>query len=153
MKPRQIQSRLDRSHRAPSTLLGLLTLVSVVVLLLSDVLPRIFPSGDHRYLGTFPLGLIAVAYLVYQAMRRPGLAEMLKAILLAIAFLFWAANQFLADAAWATRCNDIAIALFVLDVFFVMIGWPADSPDESFAESYLEPRKAPCGRQNCCCEE
>ncbi len=32
--------------------------------------------------------------------------------------------------------NDLAIALFVLDVFLVMIGWPATSPDEDFAETY-----------------
>jgi hypothetical protein len=39
----------------------------------------------------------------------------------------------------ATLFNDIAIGLFVLDVFLVMIGWPATSPDESFAETYEEP--------------
>jgi hypothetical protein len=33
---------------------------------------------------------------------------------------------------------DIAIALFVLDVFLVTIGWPATVPDESFAESFVE---------------
>jgi hypothetical protein len=27
---------------------------------------------------------------------------------------------------------------FVLDVFLVMIGWPTTSPDESFAETYVE---------------
>jgi hypothetical protein len=32
--------------------------------------------------------------------------------------------------------NDIAVALFVLDVFFVIAGWPSSSPDESFAETY-----------------
>ena len=39
----------------------------------------------------------------------------------------------------ATLFNDIAIALFVLDVFLVMIGWPATSPDESFAEACPAP--------------
>jgi hypothetical protein len=38
----------------------------------------------------------------------------------------------------ATLFNDVAIALFVLDVFLVMIGWPATVPDESFAETYAE---------------
>jgi hypothetical protein len=37
----------------------------------------------------------------------------------------------------ATLFNDIAIALFVLDVFLVMIGWPETSGDESFAETYV----------------
>jgi len=34
--------------------------------------------------------------------------------------------------------NDIAIALFVLDLFLVMLGWPATSPDESFGETFAE---------------
>ena len=36
----------------------------------------------------------------------------------------------------ATLFNDLAIALFVLDVFLVILGWPPTSPDESFAETY-----------------
>jgi hypothetical protein len=62
--------------------------------------------------------------------------EFVKAILLSIAFFFWAANQLWPDLRAATLFNDIAIALFVLDVFFVIVGWPATSPDESFAEMY-----------------
>ena len=37
----------------------------------------------------------------------------------------------------ATLFNDMAIALFVLDVFWVIIGWPTTYPDESFAETYI----------------
>jgi hypothetical protein len=33
--------------------------------------------------------------------------------------------------------NDIAIALFVFDVFLVLIGWPSALPDSSFAESLV----------------
>jgi hypothetical protein len=54
---------------------------------------------------------------------------------------FWAANQLLPTLRLATLFNDIAIALFVLDVFLVMVGWPATSPDESFAETYAGSRK------------
>jgi hypothetical protein len=63
------------------------------------------------------------------------LKELAKAILLAVAFLFWAANQLWPAWPQATLLNDIAIALFVLDVFLVMIGWPPTSPDSSFAET------------------
>jgi hypothetical protein len=42
----------------------------------------------------------------------------------------------LPDLRQATLFNDFAIALFVLDVFLVMVGWPVTSPDESFAETY-----------------
>jgi hypothetical protein len=82
--------------------------------------------------------MIAFAYLVYQTAHRPAPLEIVKAVLLAVAFLFWAANQFWPDAPQATLFNDVAIALFVLDVFLVMIGWPASSPDESFAETWSD---------------
>lgn len=120
--------------------LGGVTLVSVVVLLVWDALPALFPADAHHVLGALPLALIALAYLAYQSIRRPGPAELFKALLLALAFLFWAANQFWSEARCAMLLNDLAVALFVLDVFFVIAGWPATSPDESFAESYVEPK-------------
>ncbi len=130
-------TRLNRAHRTLPVLLGVVTLISVGVLLVWDVAPRLFPARAHDLLAAFPLALIAVAYLVYQSAHRPARMEVVKAILLAIAFLFWAANQLWPDLRQATLFNDIAIALFVLDVFLVMIGWPSTSPDESFAEAYV----------------
>jgi hypothetical protein len=126
-------------------ILGGMTLAGVVVLLVWDVRPDFFKPQAHDWLAAFPLALIAVAYLAYQTVRRPAPAEMLKAILLAVAFLLWAANQFWPNLRQATLFNDLAIALFVLDVFLVMAGWPSTQPDESFAESYAstsEDRKA-----------
>jgi len=141
-----MKAHLDRAHRSAPVFLGLITLSSVVVLFLWDVRPQLFPAEAHNFLGALPLALIALAYLVYQTIRRPSAAELLKAILLAIAFLFWSANQFWPQAAHATLFNDIAIGLFVLDVFLVMIGWPASSPDESFAESYSSEEES---KDNC----
>jgi hypothetical protein len=132
-------TRLDRAHRAIPVFLGVSTLAGVAVLLLWDVAPALFPARAHDLLGAFPLAMIAVAYLVYQSVHRPPPKEWLKAILLAIAFLFWAANQCWPDPHQATIFNDIAIALFVFDVFLVMIDWPAASPDDSFAETYAQP--------------
>lgn len=132
-------TRLDRAHRALPVILGAITLVSVLLLFVWDAAPRLFPAKAHDYLAAFPLGVIAFAYLVYQTAHRPAPKEVVKAVLLAIAFLFWAANQLWPDLGQATLFNDIAIALFVLDVFLVMVGWPATSPDESFAETYGAP--------------
>ena len=64
--------------------------------------------------------MIALTYLVYQIVHRPPWRELVKAILLAAAFVLWAANQLWPNSALATLWNDIAIALFVLDVFLVM---------------------------------
>lgn len=131
--------RLDRTHRSLCAILGVVALAGVVLLFFWDAFPGLFPAGSHDFLGGFPLATIAVAYLVYQAAHRPARNELVKAILLAVAFLFWAANQFWPDLREATLFNDIAIALFVLDVFLVMVGWPKTSPDESFAETYEGP--------------
>jgi hypothetical protein len=119
-------------------ILGVVTLASVAVLLTWDAFPRLFSAISHNYLGAFPLAMIAFAYIVYQCARRPARMEFVKAIMLAVAFLFWAANQLLPTMRLATLFNDVAIALFVLDVFLVIVGWPATSPDGSFAETFAK---------------
>jgi hypothetical protein len=105
--------------------LGVLTLATSALLLIWNVVPRFFPARSHDVLGALPLGLIALAYFVHQAQRRPGWRELLKTLLLAAAFIFWAMNQLWPDAPRALLYNDTAIALFVLDVFFAIAGWPA----------------------------
>ena len=128
--------RLSQVHRALPAILGLLTLASVGVLFAWDAFPRLFPIRAHDVLAAFPLAMIAVAYLVYQSTNRPSRIEAVKGILLAVAFLFWAANQLWPDLRQATLFNDIAIALFVFDLFLVIIGWPDSSPDRTFARNH-----------------
>ena len=106
---------------------GALTMASVIVLLVWDALPQAFPSQAHLLLGAVPLTLIVISLLIYQAARRPSRLEIVKAAILAAAFLFWAANQLLPEISEATLFNDLAIALFVLDVFLAIVGWPPES--------------------------
>jgi hypothetical protein len=127
-------------YRALPVSLGVLTLGLVVVLLVRDAFPGAFPVRAHDVLGALPLGLIALAYLSCQWTRRPAPAELVKAAFLALAFLLWAANQLWPERPAATLLNDLAIALFVLDVFLVMVGWPRSSEGASFAETH--PREA-----------
>jgi hypothetical protein len=131
-------SRLNRTQRVFPVILGMVTLASVAVLFAWDAFPRLFPARAHGVLAAFPLAMIACAYIGYQSAHRPGRSEFVKAIMLAVAFLFWSANQLWPDLRQATLFNDLAIGLFVFDVFLVMIGWPATSLDESFAETYSE---------------
>ena len=128
-----------RAHRSLPALLGTVTLASVIVLFVWNAVPQFFPARTHDFVGAFSLAMIAVAYLIYQSARRPPAREFAKVVMLAAAFLFWAGNQLWPNARCAVLLNDIAIALFVLDVFLVIIGWPPTSPDESFAETYAEP--------------
>ena len=126
--------------------LGAITLAGVGLLFAWDLFPVSFPAGAHDFLAAFPLAMIAVSYLVYSAAHRPAPLEFVKAIMLAIAFLCWAANQRWPGLRRATLLNDIAIAFFVLDVFLVMIGWPAASSDESLAKTHVEQGEKPSAR-------
>ena len=116
--------RLGRNRRSLPVILCVVTLVSVGVLLLWDLVPGLFPARAHDFLAAIPLAMIACVCLVYEAVRQPSRSELIKAILLACAFLFWAANQLWPDLRQATLFNDIAIALFVFDVFLAMISRP-----------------------------
>src|ERR1700730_868113 len=117
--------RLGWSLRSAPVTLSMVTLVSAAVLLLSDALPGRFPPRAHDYLAAFRLAMIAFACLLYEVIRRPGRSEVVKAILLALAFLFWSANQLWPTFRQATLFNDIAIGLFVFDVFLAMTTRPA----------------------------
>jgi peptidoglycan/LPS O-acetylase OafA/YrhL len=130
-------NRPHRFHRIPA-ILGGATLAGVAALLASDLWPGMISAAIHDLLAALSLALIAVAYLLYQAERRPARWEWLKAALLAAAFLCWAANQFWPQSRWAVLLNDVAIGLFILEVFLVMIGWPGNQSEESFAESQRE---------------
>jgi hypothetical protein len=112
------------SHRL-SVALGILTLLGAGLLLIWDGFPGLFPNNAHDFLGAFPLATIAVAYLIYQCAQRPPWGEWVKAALLAAAFLFWAANQLWPNLRQAVLFNDIAIGLFVFDVFLVTVRPPA----------------------------
>jgi hypothetical protein len=140
-------NRLDGVHRVLPVILGVVALSGVAALLVWDAFPQLFPAGSHAVIAAFSLGMIALAYLVYQIAHRPARMELAKAILLAVAFLFWAANQFWPDLPQATLFNDIAIGLFVLDIFLVMSGWPQTSLDGSFAETCC----SECGSGGCPC--
>jgi RsiW-degrading membrane proteinase PrsW (M82 family) len=122
-----VQIASDRARKLVPLVLGIVTLAGVVLLFVEDAAPRLLPARSHEVLAAFSLAMIACAYMVFQLAHHRPLAELVKTILLAAAFLFWAANQLWPSLPQASLFNDIAIGLFVLDVFFVIAGWPAGS--------------------------
>jgi len=122
-----VQIASDRARRLVPLILGSITLAAVAMLFVEDARPRLLPAVSHEVLAAFSLAMIACAYMVFQLVHRRPLAELVKTILLAAAFLFWAANQLWPTLPQASLFNDIAIGLFVLDVFLVIAGWPTGS--------------------------
>jgi uncharacterized membrane protein len=109
---------------------GALSIACVAALLIWNVVPLAFPIGAHALLGSVALAMIAIALLIYQVARRPARLELLRALIAAAAFACWAANQLLPEIPQALLLNDMAIALFVLDVFLLIVSappvWPAE---------------------------
>ena len=58
--------------------------------------------------------------------RHPSRSQFVRAIILVLAFLCWAKNQLLGDGRLSTLFNDLALGVFVFDVFPTVIGWPLD---------------------------
>ena len=130
-----MSSHQDYARRQLPRILGLATLAVVVLLLVQDAAPGLFPAGSHRILAAFSLGMIACACLAFQAAHRTGAMELAKASVLAAAFLFWAANQLWPNLPQAPLFNDVAIGLFVLDAFLAIAGWPPAAKASFFPQS------------------
>jgi hypothetical protein len=117
----------NRSSQAIVRTFAVLGVLTLVPLLVWDFSPRLFPERAHDALGAVPLILIAVACPTYALARRAPLPDLAKAFMLAAAFVFWAANQLWPDHPKAMLFNDVAIALFVVDVALAILGWPSSS--------------------------
>ncbi len=146
-----MQTAIDRARKLVPLILGIVTLADVVLLFVQDAAPRLLPAGSHAVLAAFSLAMIALAYMVFQLLHRRPVAELVKTILLAAAFLFWAANQLWPNLPQASLFNDVAIGLFVLDVFFVIAGWPAGT-NESLLDDCCENKAHRCSCGCACCD-
>ena len=144
--------RFGRKHKDPGVILGTMTLAGVVLLFVQDAAPKVVPAVSHRILAAFSLATIAVAYVIYQLANRAAARELAKTMLLAAAFLFWAANQMWPNRPEAGLYNDIAIGLFVLDVFWVISGWPP-AAKKSFLAEAGESLRCRCGADCACCSQ
>jgi hypothetical protein len=131
---RAVSPAFARIRPSLPVIAGAVTLLSVGVLLLDDACPQWFPPDIHDALATLPLVLIAFACLLLQLVRRAPPGEWAKALIVAMAFLFWAANQIWPDRTLRVLFNDVAIGLFVVDAFLVIIGWPANSVPDAAAQ-------------------
>jgi len=126
-----MHSHLARAHRAVSVTLAIFALAGSGILFIWDALPQRFPGTVHAFLAALPLAMIAVAYLIYQGAGRRPVRERIKTAVLATAFLFWAANQLWPDLRQAIIFNDIAVGLFIVDVFLVITSRSPVAQDES----------------------
>jgi hypothetical protein len=123
--PRRLLARLPIA-------IGLVSMLWLVPLLAWDAAPSRFPLHSHDALGAGPLFFIAVGYVAQQVVQRPGGIGWMRAGIIVAAFVAWAANQYWPDAGTATLWNDVAVALFVLDIF-ISIASSGKAPETGLA--------------------
>jgi hypothetical protein len=107
--------------------LAVMAVVFSVRLLVGDTkvgIPIGLPPG---VISAAPLFLIGVTFLVAQIFMRPRWTELLKNVLLAAAFILWSVVQLMEQNALSKKLGDVVIALYVLDLAWVILasGAPA----------------------------
>jgi hypothetical protein len=90
-------------------------------LLTSDTKLAIPLGFSAQVISAAPLLLIGVSLLIVQAILRPSWTELLKNILLAAAFILWGVVQLMQETALSKRLGDIVIALYVLDLAWMIL--------------------------------
>lgn len=95
-----------------------LALGAGLLLLAKDLFLTMLP---HAPVSAAPLLLIGAASLGFQALNRPKLLDLLKALIVSSAFILWGIDQLLPSGGVATTLGDVVITLYVLDLGWVMI--------------------------------
>lgn len=96
----------------------LIAFAASILLLLSDLIAT--PLA-HAPISAAPLLCIGAAYLAFQALSRPKLLDLCKALIVAMAFILWGIDQMLPAGWFATLLGDIVISLYVLDLGWMML--------------------------------
>lgn len=105
-----------------SYVLAVLALAAGIGLLIGDAKIWTPPGLSAAVISAAPLLLVGASFLILQPIIRPRLGEFLKNALLAATFLLWGAIQLMPRNATSMRLGNVVIALYVLDLAWVVLG-------------------------------
>jgi hypothetical protein len=112
--------------------------VACAGLLLVANLPAGSLRADNAWLSALPLALVGIGYALLQIPLKPNRTTLLKRLLLAAAFVFWAVDQMLPPGRLATFIGDAVISAYVVDLFWMM-------QDQNEIQRDSDARSAPDG--------
>jgi hypothetical protein len=99
-----------------------MALASGTALLFGDAKLGNLPRFPAAVISAAPLLLVGAAFLIMQPIIRPRWSELLKNILLAATFLLWGVVQLMPQDSMSKRLGNVVIALYVLDLAWVILG-------------------------------
>jgi len=106
-------------------------LVCAAGLLASDMGVRMAIGFPVSAISAAALLTIGAALLIAQIVRRPRWTELAKNVLLATAFLLWGAVQLMEPSELSRKLGDVVIALYVLDIAWVILANAASGPAQT----------------------
>jgi hypothetical protein len=112
----------DSTLKWASRGLAILALAAGIALLLRDANPDVLGVLPPAALSSAPLLLVGVAFLILQPVTRSRWTEVLKNTILAATFLLWGSIQLMPQTNVALRLGNLVIALYVLDLAWVILG-------------------------------
>ena len=101
--------------------LASLAILACGSLLVASLAPDALAGFGHAPLSAAPLLLIGAAYMVLQGILRPPWKELVKRLLLGLAFVLWGVDQLLPSGPFATVVGDVVIILFVVDLGLITL--------------------------------
>jgi hypothetical protein len=104
--------------------IGALAVIAAMLLLFVDS-----PLSDgfalrvsHRVVEAVPLLLIGFAYLAWLIIDRPGVIDLVKQLLLALAFILWGVSLLMPPSNGSRFVAAVVIAIYVFDLAWLMEG-------------------------------
>jgi hypothetical protein len=117
--------------RSLSAIFFICALGGIVMLLIFDTLNGLRLTDMHQRTGALSLILIGCSYISLQLSVRQRWDEMLKKVLLGVAFLFWGGEQFLPSSPWVTAMDTLVVIIFVVDLGLIIVDHLRRTPHET----------------------
>ena len=95
-------------------------LAAIAILVASDITHHLAFTYINQQAGALALILIGSSYICIQLSAKRPWAEMLKGVLLGLAFLLWRAEQLLTASPLVTAMDTAVVTIFVVDLSLII---------------------------------
>ncbi len=111
---------MAKLFRSLSVIFFIAALTGVATLLTSDVWYRLDLTMLHQRAGSLSLIFVGMSYISLQLSDRRGWDELIKGILLGVAFILWGGELYLPPGKLVTAMDSIVVTIFVVDLSLII---------------------------------
>jgi hypothetical protein len=116
-----MNAHVEKALRRLGLLLLAAALITLGILVASDIVHGLLATNLHSRLGAVSLIMIGSSYMSLQVIFRHSRAELLRGILLGSAFALWGTEQLLPLGRSTTAMDTAVIGIFVVDLGLITL--------------------------------